>query len=155
MSRFDRKYLHGWKQIIAVNHSSLFQRGLLQYSLVIFVISTTGQGDLPKNAREFWKSLLRKRLAPNCLSQVRFTTFGLGDSSYFQCVPLSSLCTTVLPVVVTDIDQYPHRYNWAARKLHKRLEQLGAIEFLPRGEADERHEDGYVVKPTPFTVEAA
>ncbi|KAI0457497.1 riboflavin synthase domain-like protein [Xylaria acuta] len=90
---------------------------LLQYSLVIFVISTTGQGDLPKNAHKFWKSLLRKRLPPNCLGQVKFTTFGLGDSSYFQ-------------------------YNWAARKLHKRLEQLGAIEFLPRGEADERHEDG-------------
>jgi hypothetical protein len=36
------------------------------------------------------------------------------------------------------------RYNWAARKLHKRLEQLGAVEFLPRGEADERHEDGLV-----------
>ncbi|KAI0447056.1 riboflavin synthase domain-like protein [Xylaria telfairii] len=92
-------------------------RDLLQYSLVVFVISTTGQGDLPKNARKFWKSLLRKRLAPNCLGQVKFTTFGLGDSSYFQ-------------------------YNWAARKLHKRLEQLGAIEFLPRGEADERHDDG-------------
>ncbi|TRX98728.1 hypothetical protein FHL15_000070 [Xylaria flabelliformis] len=92
-------------------------RDLRQYSLVIFVISTTGQGDLPKNARKFWKSLLRKRLPANCLGQVNFTTFGLGDSSYFQ-------------------------YNWAARKLHKRLEQLGAVEFLPRGEADERHEDG-------------
>ncbi|KAI3332103.1 riboflavin synthase domain-like protein [Xylariaceae sp. AK1471] len=90
---------------------------LLQYSLIVFVISTTGQGDLPKNARKFWKSLLRKRLPPNCLRQVNFTTFGLGDSSYFQ-------------------------YNWAARKLHKRLKQLGAREFLPCGEADERHEDG-------------
>ncbi|KAI1113163.1 riboflavin synthase domain-like protein [Nemania sp. NC0429] len=90
---------------------------LLRYTLVIFVISTTGQGDLPKNARKFWKSLLRKRLPPDCLAQLKFTTFGLGDSSYFQ-------------------------YNWAARKLHKRLEQLGAVEFLPRGEADERHEDG-------------
>ncbi|KAI1364471.1 hypothetical protein F5Y08DRAFT_212870 [Xylaria arbuscula] len=90
---------------------------LLQYPLVIFVIATTGQGDLPKNARSFWKSLLRKRLLPGCLHQVHFTTFGLGDSSYFQ-------------------------YNWAARKLHKRLQQLGAVECLPRGEADERHEEG-------------
>ncbi|KAJ8119347.1 hypothetical protein ONZ43_g3684 [Nemania bipapillata] len=90
---------------------------LLRYSLVVFVVSTTGQGDLPKNARKFWKNLLRKRLPPNCLRQVKFTTFGLGDSSYYQ-------------------------FNWAARKLHKRLEQLGAVEFLPRGEADERHEDG-------------
>ncbi|KAI1824184.1 riboflavin synthase domain-like protein [Xylaria intraflava] len=90
---------------------------LLQYPLVIFVISTTGQGDLPKNARKFWKSILRKRLPLNCLRQVNFTTLGLGDSSYLQ-------------------------FNWAARKLHKRLEQLGAVEFMPRGEADERHEEG-------------
>ncbi|OTA63589.1 riboflavin synthase domain-like protein [Hypoxylon sp. EC38] len=90
---------------------------LLQYPLIIFVVSTTGQGEIPQNALKFWKSLLRKRLPPHCLQQVRFTTFGLGDSSYTK-------------------------YNWAARKLHKRLEQLGATEFYPRGEADERHEDG-------------
>ncbi|KAI0840770.1 riboflavin synthase domain-like protein [Hypoxylon sp. FL0890] len=90
---------------------------LLQYPLIIFVVSTTGQGEVPQNALKFWKSLLRKRLPPHCLRQVRFTTFGLGDSSYTK-------------------------YNWAVRKLHKRLEQLGATEFFPRGEADERHEDG-------------
>ncbi|KAI0484707.1 riboflavin synthase domain-like protein [Xylariaceae sp. FL0804] len=90
---------------------------LLQYSLVIFIISTTGQGDLPRNARQFWKSLLRRRLPPDCLQPLRFTTFGLGDSSYTK-------------------------FNWAARKLHKRLEQLGACEFFPRGEADECHSDG-------------
>ncbi|KAI1491468.1 riboflavin synthase domain-like protein [Biscogniauxia mediterranea] len=90
---------------------------LLRYPLVIFVISTTGQGEIPQNALKFWKSLLRKRLPPGCLRNLNFTTFGLGDSSY-------------------------SKYNWAVRKLHKRLEQLGAIEFFPRGEADERHEDG-------------
>lgn len=36
------------------------------------------------------------------------------------------------------------RYNWTARKLHKRLEQLGAQEFYPRGEGDEQHEEGSV-----------
>ncbi|KAJ8129756.1 hypothetical protein O1611_g3875 [Lasiodiplodia mahajangana] len=104
-------------QVVVEEMNDVELSSLLRYPLVVFVISTTGQGDLPKNARKFWKSLLRKRLPPNCLSQVKFTTFGLGDSSYYQ-------------------------YNWAARKLHKRLEQLGAVEFLPRGEADERHEDG-------------
>ena len=37
------------------------------------------------------------------------------------------------------------RFNWAARKLHKRLAQLGANELYPRGEADEQHEEGYIV----------
>ncbi|KAI1470638.1 riboflavin synthase domain-like protein [Daldinia caldariorum] len=107
--------LHFKTQVQEMNDIEL--NALLQYPLIIFVISTTGQGEVPKNARKFWKSLLRKRLPPNCLQQVNFTTFGLGDSSY-------------------------SKYNWAVRKLHKRLEQLGATEFFPRGEADERHQDG-------------
>ncbi|KAH0555947.1 hypothetical protein GP486_006111, partial [Trichoglossum hirsutum] len=87
------------------------------YSVTLVALSTTGQGDLPTNARSFWKRLLRKRLPPNYLQRVKFTTFGLGDSSY-------------------------PRFNWAARKLHKRLTQLGAQEIYPRGEADEQHPDG-------------
>ena len=35
-----------------------------------------------------------------------------------------------------------NRYNYAARKLHKRILQLGASEFFQRGEADEQQEDG-------------
>jgi sulfite reductase alpha subunit-like flavoprotein len=49
---------------------------------VVLVVSTTGQGDMPRNALVFWKKLLRKKLAPGCLARVAFTTFGLGDSSY-------------------------------------------------------------------------
>ena len=39
-----------------------------------------------------------------------------------------------------------HRYNWAARKLHKRLVQLGAFEAYPRGEADEQHDEGLALQ---------
>jgi sulfite reductase alpha subunit-like flavoprotein len=85
--------------------------------VVVFVLSTTGQGDIPGNAAEFWKNLLRKKLRPGCLGNVKFTIFGLGDSSY-------------------------PRFNWAARKLHRRLAQLGASEFFGPGEGDERHDDG-------------
>ncbi|ROT39449.1 riboflavin synthase domain-like protein [Sodiomyces alkalinus F11] len=89
----------------------------LRYTLVIFVLSTTGQGDMPQNSLIFWKSLLRKKLAPGCMGTLKFTTFGLGDSSY-------------------------PRFNWAVRKLHKRLGQLGAEEFYSRGEGDEQDDDG-------------
>jgi len=64
------------------------QNTLQDYTVVIFAISTTGQGEFPQNARKFWKSLLRKRLPPDCLGHVAFTTFGLGDSSYPQYVLL-------------------------------------------------------------------
>lgn len=49
---------------------------------MLVITSTTGQGDLPVNARQFWKSILRRKLPPTYLSNVRFATFGLGDSSY-------------------------------------------------------------------------
>ncbi|KAL8812558.1 MAG: hypothetical protein Q9223_007261 [Gallowayella weberi] len=86
------------------------------------------QGDLPANARSFWKKLLRKRLPPDYLQHVNITTFGLGDSSY-------------------------PKFNWAARKLQKRLTQLGAYEFLPRGEADEQHEEGLDATWVPWSAD--
>ncbi|KAH0544591.1 hypothetical protein FGG08_001240 [Glutinoglossum americanum] len=102
---------------IACSPRFLWKSGLSICSVTLFVLSTTGQGDLPTNTRNFWRRLLRKRLPPNYLQRVRFTTFGLGDSSY-------------------------PKFNWAARKLHKRLLQLGADEIYPRGEADEQHPEG-------------
>ncbi|CAK7562686.1 MAG: NAPDH-dependent diflavin reductase [Sporothrix epigloea] len=90
---------------------------LQNHALVCFVISTTGQGHFPNSSRKFWKNLRRAKLPPNCLETLRFTTFGLGDSSY-------------------------HKFNWASRLLHARLLRLGAIEVFARGEADERHDDG-------------
>lgn len=46
------------------------------------------------------------------------------------------------------------RFNWAARKLHKRLLQLGASEVYPRGEADEQHEEGCDLSHLAFVIEA-
>lgn len=35
------------------------------------------------------------------------------------------------------------RFNWAARKLYRRLLQLGADEIHSGGEADQQHPEGY------------
>ena len=85
--------------------------------MFVAVISTTGQGDFPSTSRIFWQRLLIKRLSPKALAPVRFTVFGLGDSSY-------------------------PKYNWAGLKLNKRLLQLGAQEFHSKGEGDEQHDGG-------------
>ncbi|KAK4671278.1 NAPDH-dependent diflavin reductase [Podospora pseudoanserina] len=91
---------------------------LLKVSLVVFVTSTTGQGDMPTNTLNFWKNLRREKLNnSNCLGPVKFAIFGLGDSGY-------------------------RKFNWAARKLQVRLLQLGATEFFRAAEADERHNNG-------------
>ena len=85
--------------------------------LIIFITSTTGQGDLPANTSKFWKFLLRKKLPGTFLSGVWFSSFGLGDSAYLK-------------------------FNCAVKKLHKRVLQLGGREVCARGEGDEQHAEG-------------
>lgn len=68
----------------SVSSNIALQSTLLRYQLVIFVVSTTGQGDMPHNGLLFWKRLLRKKLPPACLAPLRYTVFGLGDSTYLK-----------------------------------------------------------------------
>lgn len=85
---------------------------LLATTVLLVVVLTTGQGDVPRNGRKLWRMLLSRLLPGNVLRHLRFLTFGIGDSSY------------------------PH-FNYAAKKVHARLLQLGAAELAPRAEADE------------------
>ena len=94
------------------------KEGLTQFNVAILVVSTTGQGEQPSNARSFWKKALRKRLGPKSLLSLKIAVFGLGDSSY-------------------------PNYNWAALKLRKRLMQLGAEEIVGFGKGDEQHPEGH------------
>jgi len=93
-------------------------RDLVSHTLVVFAISTTGQGEMPQNARTLWKSLLSSALRPGVLHRLRFSSFGIGDSSYPQ-------------------------YNVAHRMLYSRLVQLGAQAFSARGEGNEQHPNGH------------
>ncbi|KAJ8331849.1 NAPDH-dependent diflavin reductase [Batrachochytrium dendrobatidis] len=86
-------------------------------SLVLFVCSVTGQGEEPDNMKRFWKFLLRKNLPNDSLQKVQFGVFGLGDSSY-------------------------PKFNFPAKKLYKRLIQLGAAAIVPRGDGDDQHDLG-------------
>ena len=90
---------------------------LRSYKLTVLLISTTGQGDFPDNARTLWTSLLRKKLSPTTFAGVNYAMVGLCDSSYLK-------------------------FNWAARKLEKRLQQLGAKQIIESCEADEQDDDG-------------
>ena len=86
--------------------------------LVVFVVSTTGDGDVPGSMKAFWRFLLLRSLPANSLENLSFTTFGLGDSSY-------------------------EKFNATARKLNKRLHQLSAKEVLPMGLGDDQDRYGY------------
>lgn len=92
-------------------------QNLLSDQLIIFVVATTGQGDPPANMKQFWRYLLRKNLSANVLQNLKYGVLGLGDSSY-------------------------SKFNFAAKKLNKRLTQLGGKELLSIGLADDQHNLG-------------
>ena len=89
-----------------------------QEELVLFVVSTTGQGDFPTNCSLFWKFLRRKSLGPDLLSNVKVAVFGLGDSGYLK-------------------------YNYTGKLLYRRFATLGAKLVLPLGLGDDQHKYGY------------
>lgn len=95
---------------------------ILKVRYLFILVSTTGQGELPRNANEttigskktLWSLLKKKNLPEGFLNHIQVAFFGLGDSSY-------------------------PKFNFAVRKLHNRMvNQLGARELFDRLEADEQ-----------------
>ena len=85
---------------------------------VFCVVATCGQGEFPENCKEFYKNLCDKNLPADLLNNVKFTTFGLGDSSYVY-------------------------YNEAAQRIHERFEELGGQCVMPIGLGDDKDEDKF------------
>lgn len=87
-------------------------------SINIFIVSTTGYGEIPTSMRPFWKFILNKSFEEDFLENMNYTIFGLGDSSY-------------------------EKFNLTSKMLDKRLEQLGAMKFFPIGLGDDQHDFGW------------
>lgn len=75
--------------------------------------------------REFWKFLLRRSLPSDSLGSLNFAVVGLGDSSYLK-------------------------FNFVAKRLHKRLIQLGGSGLLPVALCDDQHDLGIAAVLFPF-----
>tara|TARA_A100001234_G_scaffold214656_1_gene218483 strand:+ start:685 stop:1146 length:462 start_codon:yes stop_codon:yes gene_type:complete len=73
---------------------------------VIFVCSTTGNGDFPENASRFWRKIKSRKLEKELFSNVNYSVCALGDTNY------SMFC-------------------FAGKNLNKRMSQLSAKEILP------------------------
>jgi len=89
--------------------------------IVLFICSTAGDGECPSNMAQFWQILRQRSLPSDLLSQLQFSIFGLGDSSF-------------------------DKFNATARRLQVRLRQLGAVEMegVESGFGDDQGEFGYV-----------
>lgn len=79
--------------------------------ILIFVVSSTGDGELPDNGIKFYKWI--RSQSGSILSDIRYTILGLGDSNYST-------------------------YQGGPKTIESQLKKLGATEFFLRGEADEQ-----------------
>ncbi|KAF2494114.1 riboflavin synthase domain-like protein [Lophium mytilinum] len=82
-------------------------------ALLIFVVSTYGEGDPPDNGVAFLESLCELRKRRRRLNNVRYTMFGLGNSNYTH-------------------------YNKFAFDIDRLLVELGATKIGPLGLGDDR-----------------
>lgn len=94
------------------------KKNLVNEDLVLFICSTTGQGEPPENMKKFWKFIMRKDLSDHSLVALQAAVIGLGDSSYLH-------------------------YNITAKKLYKRLVQLGASMVLKIVLGDDQNPLGF------------
>lgn len=125
---------------------------LIHEEYVVFVCSTTGQGEEPDNMKSFWKFLLRRNLPSNSLAGLRFVQFFFkSESRIFVCVKIlhdsehnslvSSVCIDRFAVLGLGDSSYS-KFNYAAKKLYRRLLNLGALSLMPLGLADDQHDLG-------------
>ncbi|KAJ3196468.1 hypothetical protein HK101_008875 [Irineochytrium annulatum] len=98
---------------------------LNKHKLVIFVVSTAGQGEFPGNSRETWKVLNSpqgKELGIH--SGLSYAVFALGDRHYWP-----------LPADA-------HYFCKAGKDLDMKLNEIGATKLVDVGLGDDRDPDG-------------
>ncbi|XP_053205077.1 NADPH-dependent diflavin oxidoreductase 1-like [Panonychus citri] len=103
---------------VAVMSISDYQSdNLINEPFVLFICSTTGQGNEPTPLKSFWSFIMRRSLPSNYLNHLSTTVIGLGDSSYIK-------------------------YNVVGKKLYKRLQSLGANMITDLVLGDDQHDLG-------------
>lgn len=84
----------------------------LNSPIVVVVCSTTGNGDAPNNAEDFWRFIRKRTHAKDMLARMQYAILGLGDTNY-------------------------DKFCGAAKGIMKRFSELGATSFFASGYADE------------------
>ncbi|XP_038144975.1 methionine synthase reductase isoform X2 [Cyprinodon tularosa] len=79
---------------------------------VVFVVSTTGDGDPPDNALQFVKRIKKRTLSPDHYKHLLYTLLALGDTNY------ANFCN-------------------CGKTIERRLQELGAKQFYQTGYADD------------------
>ncbi|KAI3406315.2 MET5 [Candida oxycetoniae] len=90
---------------------------------IIFVTSTSGQGEFPTNGKQFWDAI--KNSNDLDLSSIKFSVFGLGDSQYWPR------------------KEDKHYYNKPGKDLFGKLKLYGGVELAELGLGDDQDADGF------------
>jgi len=85
-------------------------------SKILAIVSTAGQGDMPKSAVKFWEQVepFLESAPEGFLKETQFAVFGMGDSSYVK-------------------------FNEAAKQIDTMFEKLGAQRLQECGMGDDQH----------------
>ncbi|KAK6203144.1 putative sulfite reductase [nadph] beta subunit [Scheffersomyces amazonensis] len=90
---------------------------------IVFITSTSGQGEFPTNGKQFWDGI--KNSTDLDLASVKYSVFGLGDSQYWPR------------------KEDKHYYNKPAKDLDSKLKLYGGIELAEIGLGDDQDADGF------------
>ncbi|MES2812572.1 MAG: flavodoxin domain-containing protein [Bacteroidota bacterium] len=139
------------KNKIQAKAVDVFQYDLVKLekeSLVVFVMSTQGEGEFPQNAVDFYEKL---KASEANLKNVSFAVLGLGDSSYPLFCNAGVLLDEVLaekgakrllPLVKADVDYADVVTNWEA-DLQKAFQNIGTAEVVTKQSIPVSHKKNY------------
>jgi len=101
--------------------------GWLAFRYIVFLTSTTGNGDAPRNAEKFMRYIRKRTHAEDMLEHLEYSLLALGDTNY------DKFCNT-------------------GKLLNKRLGQLGAKQFNESVYADEAVGISEVVEAWKYSI---
>jgi sulfite reductase alpha subunit-like flavoprotein len=76
-----------------------------KFELIFVICSTTGNGDMPDNACQFWKIVKNRALPKTFFEDMKYSVLALGDTNY-------------------------DKYCIAGKNIDKRLHELGGIRCI-------------------------
>ncbi len=140
------------KNKIQAKSADVFQYDIAKLekeSLVLFVMSTQGEGEFPQNAVSFYETLKSSTVS---LSKVSFAVFGLGDTSYplfcnagvlLDEVLVEKGAKRILPLVKADVDYSDDVIAWDKDLLQAFLNQNTSNVVTPSKVTTVGHKKNY------------